>query len=286
MYRGKNIIAVTPAGRKRYINVLKEYILNNPIIDEWKIWQNTTNPEDIQFLNHIATTSKKITIEKRSGDVGNSLNIHKFFDNCIKPNHVYVRFDDDIVWMDKRSVQNLLDHRIDNPQYFITYGNIINNAICDHLHQRIGALPIQPHIGYSVYDHHGWNNPSTAEDKHRILLGKIHNQELSDYVFSQWILGVYERVSINVISWLGEEFAKFDGKVATDEEEWLSVTKPKQILTPNAICGTALFSHFAFFTQREHMDKTNILHLYEKMVDRIPKENRSSIKTPTNIVYL
>ena len=265
MYRGKRIVITTPAGRLRYLNVLKYYVLSNNFVDEWKIWQNTTNPEDVSYINELAKQYKKITVETRSGHVGNSHCIFKFFNNCTQKDTVYIRFDDDIVWMDHRSIINLLDHRIDNPEFFLVYGNIINNAICDHLHQRFGAFPLDPHIGYNTFDSNGWSNPMCAEQKHRILLNKIETEDLQDYIFPQWVLNLHERVSINVISWLGEEFEKFKGVVGQDEEEWLAVTKPRQIHMFNAICGTALFSHFAFYTQRDYLDKTKILSTFEEI---------------------
>lgn len=268
MYRGKKIVAVTPAGRRRYLDVLKKYVLSNHYIDEWKIWCNTTVPEDLSYINEVSKHYKKITVEIRGGEVGHCHNIHKFFDNCVENNTVYVRFDDDIVWMDNRSIQNLLDFRIDNPEFFLVYGNIVNNAICDHIHQRLGAFPVLPHIGYNVYDKNGWSEPSGAEIKHKNLINKIEKQELQDFIFKQWVLNLYERVSINVISWLGEEFEKFKGQVGRDEEEWLAVTKPKQVNMFNSICGTALFSHFAFYTQREHMDKTKILSIYAEIANK------------------
>lgn len=271
MYRGKKIVAVTPAGRRRYMDILKNYILSNPMIDEWKIWQNTTNPDDVSCISQLSIQSKKINIERRSAPIGHSTNIYKFFDNCIEPNTVYVRLDDDIVWMDHRSIQNLVDYRIDNPEFFLVYGNIINNAICDHIHQRMGVYPLNPIMGYNTFDQFGWRNPQTAENKHNNLLEKIEAQELQDYIFSQWILNTHERVSINVISWLGEEFAKFNAVVGHDEEEWLAVVKPKQLHMFNSICGTALFSHFAFYTQRDHMDKTNVLQRYKKISEDIWK---------------
>jgi hypothetical protein len=68
-----------------------------------------------------------------------------------------------------------------------------------------------------------------------------------------------------VISWLGKEFKKFNGDVGLDEEEWLSCDKPKQIQMPNIIFGDSLFVHYAFFTQRQYLDNTNILETYKKI---------------------
>lgn len=278
MYKNKRIVAVTPAGRKRYLEILKKYVLNCEFIDEWQIWQNTNNIEDIAYFKELAKEDKRVVIETRDfnyhsqcsqAHVINADNIYRFFDKCILNDHVYVRFDDDIVWMNYNSIKNLIDFRIDNPEYFIVYGSIINNAICDYIHQKLGALRLDQNrplpLGYDCLDHQGWNNPFIAERKHRCLLAKIKSNQLSKYYYNRWILYGYERVSINVISWLGEEFAKFNGIVDYREEPWLAVDKPKEIGKPNCICGTALFAHFSFFPQRPYLDTTDILEQYRKI---------------------
>ena len=70
---------------------------------------------------------------------------------------------------------------------------------------------------------------------------------------------------MNVISWLGSEFNKFNGIVDADEENWLSCIKPSQISKPNIIFGDSLFSHYAFFTQRNYIDSTDILEKYKEI---------------------
>ena len=46
------IVVVTPAGRKRYLEILFRYILKlRPIMDEYRLWVNTENNEDIEYMN-------------------------------------------------------------------------------------------------------------------------------------------------------------------------------------------------------------------------------------------
>lgn len=278
MYRDKKIIAVTPAGRKRYLEVLKKYVLGCEFIDQWQIWQNTNIREDIDYFQELAKEDKRVVVETRNfhyhrqaheQHVVNADNIFRFFDKCIESNTVYIRFDDDIIWMHQNAIKNIIDFRIDNPQYFLVYGNIVNNAICDHIHQKLGVLVLEQNIkislGYDCLDRQGWNNPFLAERKHRCLLSKINTNQTHKYYFNRWILHGFERVSINVISWLGEEFAQFDGIVDFREEPWLAIEKPRQLGKPNCICGTALFGHFSFFPQRPYLDTTDILAQYEKL---------------------
>jgi UDP-glucose 4-epimerase len=168
--------------------------------------------------------------------------------------------------METDFIKKMYEFRVTNPQYFLTYGNIINNAVIDHIHQRQDASFSNPLLGYACLDENGWNNPAVAELKHRSFLNALNSDQTDKYKFNKWVLSSFERVSINCISWFGSEFAKFNGDVGIDEEQWLSVDKPKEIGKINAIFGEALCSHFAFFTQRQHMDSTDILQQYENIL--------------------
>lgn len=265
MYHYKKIIVVTPSGRKKYLEVLKDYVLNNPLIDEWQLWQNTNKKEDIEYINYLHHNYQKVNVIRVEGATGNAYQIHKFFKYCTKKDTVYLRLDDDIVWMEKNSIQKLLDFRINNPDFFLVYGNIVNNCICDYLHQQQGALEIEEKIGYECMDKVGWETPYIAQKKHECLLNAIKTNSVEKYFIINHVLKDYARCSINVISWLGEEFYNFKGQVGVDEEDWLSCYKPKQISKPNVVFGDCLFSHFSFYTQSEHMEQTEILEQYRKL---------------------
>ena len=56
IYKNKTykIVVVTPAGRKKYMNILLSYILKQKnIIDEYRIWVNTTNLEDLNWFKEL-----------------------------------------------------------------------------------------------------------------------------------------------------------------------------------------------------------------------------------------
>ena len=70
------------------------------------------------------------------------------------------------------------------------------------------------------------------------------------------------RFSINAILWFGDEMRKFDGVVPGDDEEFMSCIYPTKHGMSNAWNGDAIVAHFAFFTQREQLDKWHILERY------------------------
>lgn len=266
MIKDKKLIVVTPAGRKRYMELLQYFILNNPIVDEWHIWQHTHDTSDIAYFNLLKSHSKKVKIVVIK-ETFESNKIYKFAKFCLEKNTVYIRLDDDIIWMAGDSLEKLALYRIENEFPFIVYGNIVNNSICDFIHQRIGALHCEKSIGYLCMDSVGWNDPQIAEVKHNNFLKKYYENTLHDYYFQKWTLAGYERCSVNVICWKGEDFEKFGGQVGVDEEQWLAVEAPIKYGRPNDICGQTLFCHFSFYTQRGYLDTTNILKKYRKIID-------------------
>src|ERR1700752_85224 len=98
------IVSVVPAGRKRFLEILCQYILKNRhVLDEHHFWLNTTNDEDRNFIFWMANKHpdffKVITVnlDDVEGDYCNS-NITKFYEQENDIDTVYLRLDDDICW--------------------------------------------------------------------------------------------------------------------------------------------------------------------------------------------
>jgi len=259
-------IIVTPAGRKRYLEVLLHHLIKNKKeFDTWQIWVNTTNQGDIDYMKIIEADHDFITLVYCKVPVNDNWSIHTFFTDCTDLNSVYLRIDDDIVYVHPGSITTMFEARIADEHPLIMYGNIVNNAVITHLHQRTGALPVEKQVSYDCLDPVGWNDPEFAYSVHQNFFQKHSEGKLEDFYMSNWNLWDYTRVSINCICWLGKTFAEFGGKVGHDEEIWLSVDKPKESGRPNRIIGNTLFSHYSFYTQRNYMDSTEALAKYREI---------------------
>ena len=130
----------------------------------------------------------------------------------------------------------------------------------------------QTGVHFAVPENPGVYDPNIAPNAVAIVQARREakfneNKKEEDLFIQNWILHLYERVSINVISWRGDEFAKFGGNVGRDEELWLSSEYPSQINRPNKIIGDTLFIHYAFFPQRSHLEETDILEKYKSIVN-------------------
>jgi hypothetical protein len=259
LYRGYRIVGITPAGRKKTLKILKEYTLSNrDVLDEHQLWVNTSNKNDINYINSLKKTYPDFfKLVYRDEADGRSRNIFKFFTEATAPNTIYVRFDDDVVFIN--NLKKLLDFRIENPKYFLVFPIIINNAVCNHVLQKKGLYP-EDKWPLMTFNCLGtvWKNAKVAERIHRKFLKDLRSENVDDYYFDKFDLK--QRISINCMCFFGEECAFWSKEINHNEEQWLTSNR----LT--AICGESIVCHYSFHTQRWHLDKTDILKQYEHFV--------------------
>lgn len=276
MFREHRVVVVTPAGRRRYLELLAPQVLGlRGVVDEYRLWLNTTDADDLAYCERLAAEHPGFVTLQRlppGARVDGNMSIHHFFAECADPGTVYVRLDDDVVLLDSRDAfEALLAFRLDHPEFFLVYGCVLNNAVITHVQQRMMRLGTEAGLcGYACMDATGWSSPPFAEHLHRRVLRALaaaaaaaDPAPLAGFRMPPWRLHFGdERVSINCISWLGAEFAAFGGAVGRDEELWLSVQKPAMLGKCNCIFGGFACVHYAFYPQRPHLDATDVLDGY------------------------
>lgn len=266
MIDGHRICLTIPAGRRRYLEVLIPQLLREPGWDALQIWVNTAIAEDLDYLNALPSRDPRIQLVQLPAGVApnGSSTIYHFFPNCIEHGTVYIRFDDDICYVEPGAVEKLAKFRIDHPRPFLVFPVIINNAIISHILSGLRRIKPPKYIEAQCMDEVGWADPSFAEALHRFFLKALGENKIDRFKFKTRPIAL-SRMSINCIAWLGEEFAKFGGKIGfTHEEEWLSVTRPTHLGAYNLIYGQTVVAHFAFYPQRDHLDRTDILERYRQ----------------------
>lgn len=277
-YRGHKVVAVTPAGRERVMSILLDNLSRfRHIIDEYQVWFNADEDqvEDRKWLRSLPETYDWVRLVELKGKrlKPKQMNTGKFYTNTIDEDTIYIRFDDDIVYIDDNFFYNILDFRIDNPDYFLVFANIWNNAILSYIHQQIGNIPDQPVVkdAYCM-DPVAWESGSFAESIHEILIEHIENDTTSELFFGKTELIDAKRFSISCFAFFGKDFAKFDGIVGYkdgellyDEEIWLTEVHTVTEDLLSVICGSALVAHYSFFSQRPYLDKTDILEEYKRI---------------------
>jgi hypothetical protein len=284
MFKGWQIISVTPAGRRNNLKILINYLLKNKhVIDRHELWLNTNDETDINYIYKIQKEHpdffsivppkiKPLPITTKGCPYSSS--IHPFFEHCVDPNTIYIRIDDDVCFFADNAFEELLKFRIDNPHYFIVYPLIINNSmnylptIFNQVFSPLGHQFPKPVTNRNRIDLQYLPSAQLALDRHNDLLSNINNLK----IFECDNLETTAHININVIAWFGAEFQKFNGIVQNlpewgeGEEAWLATKKPKSLGKTNAICGKSLAAHLTFGDQR--LDDASLL---DKLIEQYAK---------------
>lgn len=252
-------IIVTPAGRQKYLRLLFLNLTNNKnIFDEWHLWLNTNNQDDIDYCAKLAKEYTWIRVIYLDVPYREGWTIHTFYKHCVDEDAIYLKLDDDIVFI--QGLDKIFEFRLNNPQYFLVSGSVINNALCSYLYQHYGILDYSyGHVEFDCNDKVGWQNAYFAEYLHNQFL---KNPDKFYNAFYNWDLN-HIRFSINAIAWLGSDFKKFNGQVEIGDEVWLTTRYQKIIDKINCIYGGSTFVHFQFNVQKQHLETTNLLANYE-----------------------
>lgn len=266
MYKNYRIVVNTAAGRRRYMQYLIPYIVSSDIVDRYDIWVNTHNGADIEFFKQVAAKFPVVNLVwQPDGVVNGNASINAFYKDCIETDTIYFKLDDDIIWMEPRLIEKMVAFRIDNPQYFLVTPLVINNSLSTYLLEMDGKIKLDNYYNASAGHPVLWRSGIFAQELHEWFLSRY----LKTGRWEELHLGKKEmgmtRFSINAVLWFGEEMRKFGGIVPGDDEEFLSCIYPTRQGVSNAWNGDSIVAHFAFFTQREQLDKVSILEKYGKI---------------------
>lgn len=274
MYQNYKIVVNTAAGRRRYMQYLVPPILEAEIVDQYDIWINTHNMVDIEFFKQLAAKYPKVNLVWQPDGVVNGIStINAFYRDCCDKDTIYMKLDDDVAWFEPELFEKMVKFRIDNPEYFLVSPLVINNALSTYLLQVHGKITLDKYYMSICTErticHDGW----FAADLHNWFMDKyLITNRYKDLYVGKHPMGM-TRFSINCILWFGKDMADFQGIVPGDDEEFLSCIKPTQLGKCNCFNGDALISHFAFGTQREGLDKMDILNRYGKILHEIWNKN-------------
>lgn len=284
-YSGKTfkVCVTTPAGRAKYLSIFKKFIyrkMEEGLIDGWQLWMNTTDPSDIAYLESMEKENPKVKIYRQGEPINslgyyetfNPLKTYLFFANCQDDDTIYLRFDDDIIWCADDAIEKICKARIDNPDAFLIYPNIINSTICNSWHQENGALSEEAGVvkkytvsdpNWAYLDEFNYSDSRLIDHIHTTFKKRYEEGTLNAYYLPSKVLSEYQRFSICCIAWWGKDKVK----IGYIEEPQLSWEVPEALGRPNYLCGDALLVHYAYHTQRPYLEATGNVHLkyYEQI---------------------
>jgi hypothetical protein len=271
MFGEHRIVCVTPAGRRRYLRLLVPQVLASPLVDRYDLWVNTAVPSDLAFLRGLERVDPRVRLVAHPEGAPPSVEaIGAFSHLAMEPGTIYVRLDDDVVWLEPGFFERLLAFRVDHPEYWTVMPLIVNNAICSNILQTFGKIVSSRPIATTCLDKVAWRDPGFALDLHRLAIDLIRRGEVHRLHCGPVEIAL-NRFSINCIVWFGHDMAATGGVVGTDEEEELSAVMPARLRRRSCFFTDVVAAHFAFYSQRERLDPSNVLASYESLLRARPE---------------
>lgn len=268
----KKIIVVTPSGRRRYLCKLYGHLKKQKdYFHEWHLWKNTENSHDIMYIHNLEKTHDWIkVIDMQLPEIGkkkdedNDKNtwrgkyIHTFYRYCVDVNSIYIKLDDDIVWLQKDFIKEFVKTRMVDKEHPIIYANTINNNYMSQYHHPDMKILqsdwyIDMYTRSNINDKYLFDKNNIALNLHEMFCNEtdkdrfnIENEEIA----------YGKRVCINAISWRGDDnrITKMMQKCKEEDERYISVTYPMKIQCKNMIYGNILCVHFSYGHQRYNLD--------------------------------
>lgn len=284
MINDKKVVTWTPYGREETVSILYKYMKRDHergLVDEWWLCLNT-DPDQIQDLKYaykLARENKFIHIKDRPAGMPRltpkQRNTGYFVRYMIDPDTVFVRFDDDIIYVHDDAISNLVTHKIETPDSLCSFPVMWNNSIVSWFLQKAGRIPLEfgEVNGPYCMDPQGWANGHFAVNIHNLLLQHLEENTVPDlYLYQDFPLQIGMQFSVSCFAALGSHYASLPEPGVLqpyEEESWHTVHRPKAIGQPNMLVGNALVSHYTFFPQRAIVTQTDILDRYRKYAEKV-----------------
>jgi hypothetical protein len=257
------VIAVTPAGRRRYLELLAKYVLSDPAVAEWQLWDNCRDPADRTYIQSLA--DPRIKIVSLPNSTGDNLSINKFYRTMTDPNAFYVKLDDDICYLPPGFFGRFAEKAAASETNAIWFSPVvINNAICSWLLSFHGQIRCSQPLSCLAACEIGWKNPEFAVLLHRAFLNKLEAKQIESLFIPDATMTM-GRFSINCVgvfgkdrNALGDVFCPLD----VDDEEHISAFLPMLTRRPGQIIGDEVVAHFSYYTQERLVLDTDILARY------------------------
>jgi hypothetical protein len=260
---------VTPAGRKRYLELLyKNLKSQKEHFDIWQLWINTTNKEDIEYMRNLERENNWIVCIESKVPIKGRESISHFFENTKREDTIYIFFDDDIIYLSENFISEFKELRINNTKSLFILPGIINNGLLSHIYYRNNLVnfPVSPN--YFFLDNIGWKDPHFCESLHRSFLNDLTNSNIQKWKlgFGEWKLYGYERMSFDCFSFFGSTMKHEIRKIEDpDFEKYISSVITKMYQNPAVVYGSPLCVHYSFEPQRKHLDTTDIFNKYKDL---------------------
>jgi hypothetical protein len=267
------IICVTPAGRRRYLELLKRSIGRETEIHEWHLWDNCRRNEDRVYLNELARGGPRIKIIRIEGADGTNQSVNRFYRFCNDPEAFYLKVDDDMVYLPGNLSGRLYRQAAAERERYIWWSPlVVNNAICSWLIKHHSQVSIPGQLSCQASYPRGWSDGQFAEFLHGQFLEALENGEVQKFCVPDFEVSL-SRFSINCIGFFGQDVLELGEGFCPpecDDEEWISAVLPSLTGRPGRIVGGLIAAHFSYFPQEAGLLRSGILDHYYRIAGLPP----------------
>ncbi|CCG83807.1 protein of unknown function [Taphrina deformans PYCC 5710] len=131
-------------GRRAMIEILEVYLRRNlrrngGILNRVEFaWQGgSAHPEDVQYLEHLVKVEPDyVSLSSVSGQAGG----YSARYDGIKDGTIYIKMDDDMVYIDDNTCASLVLALLENAEYKVVSANVVRHPMFTHIHARKGAI--------------------------------------------------------------------------------------------------------------------------------------------------
>lgn len=253
------VVIVTPAGREKYLDIFKRRIykeMDAGLVDGWQLWQNTVKQSDIDYMASMEKENPKVKVYTIDGiedkyNFCDTLRTCEFFKYAHDDDTIYIRFDDDVVWYEEGAIEKMAKARIEHPDAFIIYPNVINSTIVSRWHQDIGALGKEAGECQGIrLDEFAYTDSKFIDLIHDTFKKHYEAGTLSAYYLPSRVFEKYENFSICSIAFWGKDKLE----PSSFEESWIAWERPEELKRPVYFLGDALMVHYSYHTQRDYLE--------------------------------
>lgn len=99
---------------------------------------NTDDAGDLAYLEDLLKTEPNYLKHVPQGEYDS----HWWFGNweaVSDRDAIYVKIDDDVVFIEDTTIHSVVSRLLDNPQYFAVSANVVNNPALSWVHNRLGV---------------------------------------------------------------------------------------------------------------------------------------------------
>jgi hypothetical protein len=150
MIDGKPVIAWTPYGRAKTVSILIEYMKRDHdkgVLDAYWLFLNCDpdQVDDLRYAYELAEQHPWIHLKERPAGLPfrtpKQRNTGAAYRHMTDPDAVYVRFDDDIIYVHEDMLTNLVRAKIAMTGTLCAFALCWNNAIVSWFEQQVGNIP-------------------------------------------------------------------------------------------------------------------------------------------------